>query len=301
MKKNVKMVVIIVLVIIGVLAFVLTHKKESNEPMPMGPGPQGPAQIMGESNNRTVYGIPNSEFEALGLSKDQHDKIVALQKAYDEKYMFTQGKEKSAAEKKKLEAESREAYKQLLKEIKAIFTPDQLKAYEKAYNTQVAKTKEILTKESAIISKKANLSKEQNDKVANLIKNFDGDQLTFNENFMNILSADQKKAYENYLREKREVMMRGNSDTGNYGADGYKPDRKPDYKPNFTPGDENGQIMPPPTGQPGMGDGNGLPPDYKPDGAPGPNGQMMPPPPGGAPGGPKPDFKPDFKPDQAPN
>lgn len=264
MRKFVSLVLAIML--IGTLAYAQNQQQG-----------RGQRRGGGQGMNRMVFGISQKDYQSLGLTEEQQTKINELQKAYNEKYMMKpgqQGQKKSAEEMKKLTEERNKASEQLLKDFKSVLTEDQLKAYETAYKAQIEKTKTQLTKQYAAITQKLSFTDEQNTKLAELIKKFDGNQMTFNENFLKLLTDEQKTAYTNYQKEQREQMMKNKGgQQGQNGPGGFKPDFKPDQQPDGQEG-ENGEMMPPPDGF-GGGDGEG------PDGF-------------------KPDFKPDFQPDAAP-
>lgn len=225
MRKIVSL--ILALMLIGALAYAQGPQQGKGQRMQRGGGP---------GMNRLIFGITQKDFQALGLTQEQQTKLTELQKAYNEKFMKMMPQDNQNSPQKidqkemeKMRAEQQKANEQLLKDFKSILTEDQLKAYDTAYKAQIEKTKTQLTKQYATIGEKISLKDEQKTKLAELIKNYDGNEMTFNENFMKLLTDEQKTALQTYQKEQMEQMMknRGGRQGGQRGGKGQMPPQGP--------------------------------------------------------------------------
>ena len=197
-----------------------------------------------------IFGIPYSEYEKLGISEEVQTKIDGLQKEYNEKYMRRpdmrqrrgdrkKNSEEDIAEQKeepkkfteeeiaKQREEAKKAEEKLYADFKALLTPEQLKAYETAFEEQIENYRQAITKEYNALNEKLKFTEEQNKKIFDFINEFKGNPAEFYQGFIklldNIMTEEQKTAYQTYQKEKMEEMRKQMNRQGGNKRQGNRP------------------------------------------------------------------------------
>ena len=190
-----------------------------------------------------IFGIPESEYEKLDISEEVQTKIDGLQKEYNEKYMrrpdmrqrnrdekLTEEEiAKQREETEKLREEAKKAEEKLYADFKALLTPEQLKAYETAFEEQIENYRQAITKEYNALNEKLKFTEEQNKKIFDFINEFKGNPAEFYQGFIklldNIMTEEQKTAYQTYQKEKMEEMRKQMNRQGGNKRQGNRPQR----------------------------------------------------------------------------
>ncbi|MBQ0105506.1 MAG: hypothetical protein KBT47_05680, partial [Armatimonadetes bacterium] len=132
---------------------------------------------------------------------------------------------KQRLETEKLREEAKKAEEKLYADFKALLTPEQLKAYETAFEEQIENYRQAITKEYNALNEKLKFTEEQNKKIFDFINEFKGNPAEFYQGFIKLLdeimTEEQKTAYQAYQKEKMEEMRKqmnrqgGNKRQGN--------------------------------------------------------------------------------------
>ena len=305
MKKIIT--IVLALLLIGTMAMAQDTNNRGTRGRQPGQRQGGP-RMERQMPERMIFGIPQSEYNALGLTEEQQTQINELQKAYFSKFMpgpnqkpGEQIQPKTREEFEQLRAKQQEemkkAQKQLNEDFLKILTKEQKAKYDKAYKAQIEKEKENLTKQIDGLDETLKYTDKQKKSIKELIAKYDGDRQAFEEAFQKILTDEQKTAYQN-LRMRNPFGrsfngmgpggpgMRGpgqGGPNGNRGRgrrnNGNGPEGWGAPPEGFGPGGPGGWGAPPEgfnPGGPGFGgpgpgfDPNGMPPEgFNPNGQPG--------------------------------
>ena len=228
------------------------------------------------------FGISEDDYATLKLSDVQKTKSDKLLSDFTNKY-----KNVSPANTSDARAKRKEKFKSQLKmydEFKSLLSKDQLEKYTEFYAKEVKTMREDINKEYTPIAQRLNFTEEQYKGLEAIVNKYEGDRDTFEEEFLALLTQEQKENYENNFQRNKQQPQRnqGAGMSNDFGA-GMGPDGQNGFGgPGMAPPDGFGGGDGPQGPPPGGFGGPGMPP---PDGFGGGDGPQGPPPGGfGGPG-----------------
>lgn len=169
------------------------------------------AETENKKAENMVFGISQSDYEALNLSKDQIKKIENLKKDYDKSNAESEKKKADTPTDTEKLSKDFEGYikkqNKLYDDFKKILTKEQHDKYERAYLIKLSEQKVFLLRKFSAFEEPLSLNDEQKKSYRKLINNYEGDLIALEQDFIKILSEKQKIVYNHLKKRQMEALI----------------------------------------------------------------------------------------------